>query len=723
MSWSELNTKGLTLHQQHRYQEAIETFKEIVDSIDIVNYLLIGKKNEIPKTAIIQTFYNIGVCYKEWAESMVKNGAGAGSFQTIESLFLQGIESFRSVLGLTTIHANSTENIISSLCTLCTLQNDNVNYCIMKLQDALFYDSGSPVVHYNLGFMFQRANRLEGSIIHYRLAIRLIDGPPEASRNHITDVAKLLKLNCYYGISCVYRSIKQWPEALFYSLQGIRDFPNDPDINNQLGVIYTEMRRTDMAEKCYRIAIDHYNECRITHVSNCKGLLSDLYLNFGQMHSYNGDTEGSIECYNKSLEYNPKALLAFQNKIMNLNYISDRLPDNLWIKKQHKLINKLLNCRDIQLELKPNQKIAIGFVSGDWVDHPVSFFIRGILEKLDRNQFKLFCYSESIIDTSKFPKDITFTVIKNKSPEEVFQIINGQHHIDILFDLSGHTAANRLDIFAYRCAPIQITYLGYPNTTGLQNMDYRLTDSITDPVGFVDNYYTERLLRMSRCFLNYHISKDDILKLPLNEIQPKIKNDGKLTFGCFNRLNKISPNVIKSWNEILKALPNAIIRFKTKALLNKKVIKSFLENFDVHVRDRIDIIECTTNHTKHLLTYNDIDIALDTFPYSGTTTSCEALLMGVPVLTLRDTLNHFHAQNVTCSILENCNKTGDLDLQNFICNSIEELVEKCKELNNKGESFWKDIKNKTRTSFLNGYICDSTAFANDFGDLMQTLLI
>jgi predicted O-linked N-acetylglucosamine transferase (SPINDLY family) len=570
---------------------------------------------------------------------------------------------------------------------------------------------------------------LETSIIHYRLAIRLLgDGDPGQAPEQATgdpgQLNRMLQLNCYYGISCVYRSIKQWPEALYYSLQGARIFPTDPDINNQLGVIYTEMRRTDLAENCYKIAIKHVKDCRITHRDNWKGLLSDLYLNYGQMHSYNGDSLGSIDCYNKSLEENPKALLAFQNKIMNLNYISDQLtnPDvGSWIKKQHQLINKLLPARDIDVGGKTRTgsgKLAIGFVSGDWVDHPVSYFIRGILRDLDRSRFSVYCYSETIIDTSKFPKDIQFTVIKNKSPQEVFEIVNQQHHIDILFDLSGHTAANRLDIFNYRVAPIQITYLGYPNTTGLRNMDYRLTDSITDPEGKVEAYYTERLIRMNRCFLNYSIDPNELTKLTFSDLsQPRLRN-GFITFGCFNRLNKISPRVIESWNQILRAIPNAIIRFKTKALLNKKVISKFLANFDQSLHTRLDIVECTTNHTKHLLTYNDIDIALDTFPYSGTTTSCEALLMGVPVLTLRDTKSCFHAQNVTCSILENCNG----DLKWFICDSINEMVEKCKELDKKDPDYWSTLKSSVRENFLNGAVCDTKSFCRDLEKIMNTIL-
>jgi protein O-GlcNAc transferase len=711
--------KALKLHSKGEFEKAIGTFSELIDGIDIVNYLLIGRKNDIPKETISETYYNIGVCYKEWAERLLQ-GISHKGHHTPAELFEKAIESFRQVLVLNTVHKNASTNLVSIFSTLCSLNNNNVPYCISRLQDALFYDPCSPIVHYNLGFMFTRANRLEASIIHYRLAIKLSEGNDPVSCK--------LRANCYYGISCVYRTIKQWPEALYYSLGGAKIFPRDPDINNQLGVIYTEMRRTDLAQRCYEIAIRNATSHFISTDTN--QLLSDIHLNFGQMYSYNGDTHRSIECYNRSLDYNPKAILAFQNKIMNLNYISNELSDKMWILTQHKLINKLIPPRDYHFQKRNVSKnfISIGFVSGDFIDHPVSFFLNGLLREIDKTKFKVYLYSENVVDMAKFREatrstdaTIVFSLIKNKTTEEVFNLIANQHDVDILIDLSGHTAFNRLDVFNYRCAPIQITWLGYPNTTGLVNMDYRLTDSVSDPPGKTERYYTEKLIRLPNCFLNYTtggipeggIPEGGIPEggLPGLTSQPFLKN-GFITFGCYNRLNKISPEVIECWKKLLERIPDCRIRFKTKALLNKKVISNFLDNFGEHA-SRIDIVECTTSHEKHLLSYNEIDIALDTFPYSGTTTSCEALMMGVPVFTLRDNVTYFHAQNVTCSLLENSSN----DLSFYICDSVEEMCRKCKR-----DFDWENLKKSTRESFLNGKVCDAKGFANDFETTMEKLL-
>lgn len=684
--------RGLLAHNKKQFREAISEFRSIVRDIDLVNYLLLGRKNDIPKSVIVETYYNIGVCYKEWAESLIHT-------HDTEKIFGDAIEAFRQVLVLTTEHKNTSSNLVSIYSTLCNLHNDDPGYCIARLQDALFYDPYSPIVHYNLGFMFNKINRLEASIIHYRLAIRFCEGNAGLSK---------LCTNAYYGLSCVYRSIKQWPEALYYSLGGAKLFPKDPDINNQLGVIYTEMRRTDLAKRCYEIAIANAKSHFIS--TDSKGILSDIYLNFGQMHSYNGNTKESIDCYNRSLEMNPKAILAFQNKIMNLNYITDSLDDKGWVLTQHKLINKLLPSRKVDMHphSPPNEKVHVGFVSGDFVDHPVSFFIRGLLENLDRSLFSVYLYSETVIDTQKLPKDTTFNLIKNKKVEDVYELIYKNNKIDILIDLSGHTAFNRLDIFNYRCAPIQITWIGYPNTTGLDNMDYRITDSLADPVGKVERYYTERLLRMPRCFLNY--SSPIIPQLS----QTPFLCNGFITFGCYNRLNKISDEVILSWNSLLKSIPNCRIRFKTKALLNKEVMSKFLNHFGDN-KSRIDIVECTTDHTKHLLSYNDVDIALDTFPYSGTTTSCEALLMGVPPFTLRDTKCHLHAQNVTCSLLH----WSDLDF--YICDSIDEIVRKCLQLSKRSVEEWKEAKEFVRDKFLKGDVCNGEQFTRDFQDLISKI--
>jgi predicted O-linked N-acetylglucosamine transferase (SPINDLY family) len=433
------------------------------------------------------------------------------------------------------------------------------------------------------------------------------------------------------------------------------------------------------------------------------------------MYSYNGDNEKAVEYYNKSLQISPTFLLPFQNKIMNLSYLFDQLDDKMYILNQHKLVNKLF-AKGNGLYTFPNsffetEKINIGIISGDFVDHPVSFFISTFLKNFDSSRFTVTCYSECLINTKLFNENLKFKFIKNLSAHDASQLIHTDR-VHILLDLAGHTAFNRLDVFALKPSPIQITYIGYPYSTGLSEMDYRITDNICDNNDVSSLFYTEKLLYLKNCFLNY----DPCLKgsqVPLTD-PPFLKN-GYLTIGCFNRLNKITDPVIKFMNQI--ALNNSSIRFlfKTKALLNANVKKLFLSKFSPQVQSRIKINDCTILHEDHLAEYNKVDIALDTFPYSGTTTSCEALYMGVPVFSLYDSTHFFHAQNVTCSLLKN----SGLDF--FVLNKQDEINTKLSALLEKDIEYWKALKANTRRQFLNGKVCNKEEYMKNIQNMFVML--
>jgi predicted O-linked N-acetylglucosamine transferase (SPINDLY family) len=161
--------------------------------------------------------------------------------------------------------------------------------------------------------------------------------------------------------------------------------------------------------------------------------------------------------------------------------------------------------------------------------------------------------------------------------------------------------------------------------------------------------------------------------------------------------------------------PNVKMLFKTKALINLRIRKEFLNKFDKNVQDRIIIIDCKLSHYQHVETYNQMDIAIDTWPYSGTTTSCESLSMGVPVLSLYDSKFFFHAQNVTCSILKN----SDLDF--YVCNSTDEMIHKIKNLEDKPIDFWKTQKEETRNKFLNGKFCNQELYITNIQQLFVDL--
>lgn len=238
----------------------------------------------------------------------------------------------------------------------------------------------------------------------------------------------------------------------------------------------------------------------------------------------------------------------------------------------------------------------------------------------------------------------------------------GRDGIDILVDLNGQTTHNRLSVFALKPAPVQVTWLGYPNTTGLPAMDYRITDGYADPVGMTEHLHTETLIRLPESFSCYcpPDHAPDVASLPA-------RSNGYLTFGSFNKLAKINHEVIKVWARLLGAIPDARLYLKTWALTEKamrdKVLGLFAE-LGV-LSDRLVLEGENQSQWDHLEQYGRVDIGLDTFPYNGTTTSCEALWMGVPVITLA---GNTHVSRVGVSQMTN------LGLTDLVCHSEEDYI-------------------------------------------------
>lgn len=667
------------------YNDAIRIYDQVLKNIDYTRYLLIdANPHEFSRELYLESFFNMGTLLKMHFE------------QTLDiSSFNQSKYYFLMILKIDPEHTNSILQLVSLYTRVCGINCTTNKTCIEYLEDILTIAPEFPIVHYNLGHVYKCDNNIIKSIIHYKLAVALI-----GNKTSIEDLQ--LKVNSLNGLANIYRNVKNWSNSLYYLKKCLEIYPNDPDINNQLGIVYTELRRTDLAHAVYKIAIDNVKNTFISISSNPDTLLADIYLNYGYLYSYNGDNTKSIECYNKSISILPKFRLPFQNKLMNLNYLVDEIKDELYIKTQHMHINKIIDKR-IKSNKFPvrtrNSIINIGLVSGDFVDHPVSFFINTFINGYDRNIFKVTCYTETVITISK-SKDVDFKLVKGMSAIDAAGLIYNDH-IDILFDLSGHTGCNRLDIFALKPAPIQISYIGYPCTTGLNEMDYRITDSYCDD----DNsqkYYTEKLLYMQNCFLCYYIP-DDLPTITTRE------HDSFIRIGCFNRLNKINNNVIKCVSTILSNCPRVIFVFKTKALLNKEISKEFLGKFDKCVLDRINILECDLLHSDHLLQYNNLDFTLDTFPYSGTTTSCESLLMGVPVFSKRGI---HHVENVTCSILSN-----SPGLEKYICTDTADIITKI----NSTSTLGRELKEHTRMSFINGLVCNQKLYLENFQEIIVGL--
>jgi protein O-GlcNAc transferase len=713
------------LVNKSNYIKAMDLLNQICSSVDVTEYLLLNCNPRISKTILLESLFTLGTLLKMKSEEEIQikiktlhqNNANRTTnvdtklTQFEQALLNKSLYLFITILQIDFENKSAIKQIVSIYSQLTFIFQSNLEQSLNYLKQSLLYDPSNPAIHYNIAHIYQRMNNLAESIIHYKISLKLTESRNfDETEDH--DEKRKLILNDYNGIASVYRSIKKWPEALYYLLKAHTIDNLDPDINNQLGVTYTEMRETEIAEKHYQLAIDNYFRTFIS--TDPKFFLSEIYLNFGHKFSYDGNNNKSIECYNLALKNVPKFHLAYQNKIMNLNYIFDQLEDPMYITNQHKLINKLLTKNPkpytFGKEFFNSEKINIGIISGDFLDHPVSYFIVTYLKNFDHTKFNVTCYSEAVIRTDLYNPKLKFKLIKHMSQTQASNLIYNDN-IHILLDLAGHTGFNRLDIFSYKSAPIQISYIGYPATTGLNEMDYRITDNICDNIEISQKFYTEKLLMLKNCFTCY----DPIIELPQLKKTPRLSCLNELIIGCFNRINKITDSVIIEFNKILLKCSNVKFLFKTKALINLKVRKEFIEKFDKSVQNKIIILDCTLSHFNHLETYNQMDIAIDTKVYSGTTTTCEALACGVPVFAWHDKTWWCHASNVSASILKN----SDLDF--YVCNNTEEIIEKIKILEQKPIEFWKTLKIETKNKFLNGFVCNKKEYLKNLERLFIDL--
>jgi predicted O-linked N-acetylglucosamine transferase (SPINDLY family) len=274
-----------------------------------------------------------------------------------------------------------------------------------------------------------------------------------------------------------------------------------------------------------------------------------------------------------------------------------------------------------------------------------------------------------------------------------------EHEIDILVDLAGHTSDNRLDVFARHPAPIQVSYLGYPNTTALPEIAYRFTDDIADPVG-ADTYYTEELIRLPGGFLCFNPPQPymDVAPLPAGET-------GNITFASFNAVHKINRKVIALWSRVLHAVPGSSLLMKAGGLADPETRESIMSGFKQHgiLEDRIIFVERTLGYREHLEVYNRCDIALDTFPYNGTTTTFESLWMGLPVITLA---GDRHAARVSQSILSR------LGLSDMVANDADDYIRLAKELANDRKRLAK-LRSSIRPTMLESRLRNARALAKE----------
>jgi protein O-GlcNAc transferase len=367
-------------------------------------------------------------------------------------------------------------------------------------------------------------------------------------------------------------------------------------------------------------------------------------------------------------------------------------------------------------ERNPQRKLRVGYLSPDLGQHPVGFFAIDIFKAHDPNTVEVFLYSNRHQEngddklSQKFRAQVGedhWRWTRGLSTEKLRDLIRDDA-IDILIEMAGHTGHNRLDALASRSAPVQVSWLGYPNTTGLETVDYRLSDAITEPEGAADTRSTETIYRLPNGFHMFSLPAE----LPEPAEPPCLKR-GYITFGSYNNMNKLGSKSVELWAKLLKRVPNSriVLKHKTLAFLdNRETLRSLFAMHGIQAH-RVILKTTTAGMVQHYQSYGEMDIALDPLAYNGTTTSCDALAMGVPILTLP---GQTHASRVTASLLHR------VGLERWAASSEEEFLQ-IGSLAAQNPSMLQQLRQELPQRFRQSPLGDGPGMARDLEDAYRQM--
>ena len=501
--------------------------------------------------------------------------------------------------------------------------------------------------HNNLGILYKRQGDLDKATLCYEQALKIDPNSADAYSNWGNVL--MLKQEWEQAIRCYRRALQQNPEAATV----LSNLGNALLKNGQLQESLSVLRR---AVKCDSKCTDAH--CNLGNTLLKLGQLEDaiaayrsflelrpeaseaaaeVYNNIGNALRQQGDIPSSVEAFKRASEIAPANPVFYSNVLFQQSYSVRLSPADslaahrLWEERYR--ISEPLPYPPAERFLDPKRRLKIAYVSPDFKgDHPVSYFIELIVEHHHRDQVEVFAYSnvhgpDGVTERIKSKSD-HWREIKGLSDRAAAELI-AKDEIDVLIDLAGHTAYHRLGVFTAKPAPIQATYLGYFTTTGLSQIDYWIVDPVLVPLDSKEQS-SEQVWRLNRCWGCYRPADD------APPIDPVVEDPSIITFGSFNNLPKLTPPTLELWAEILEAIPNSQLLLKTKAFSDAATQKRIRQPFEKRGLDpsRILLKGEINSHREHLGLYNLLDIGLDPFPFTGATTTADALWMGVPVISL-----------------------------------------------------------------------------------------
>jgi predicted O-linked N-acetylglucosamine transferase (SPINDLY family) len=607
-----------------------------------------------------------------YREAIALNSAYAEAFSNLGGTLRclnrldEAEQAIRQALALNPRFADAYTNLGTLL-----LQGNRLAAAADSYWRALALKPADPTAHNHLAIALARSGRTAEAEASFRKALELDPGYAEAHNNLGNLLASAGRLD--EAEQCLLRTIALAPQSAdgYVNLgnilkdtgrlddaekayrEAIRLQPGSYGAHNNLGIALGEMGRPVEAEQCYRRAL------------SINPGFADSLNNLGHTLKDTGRLEEAEHCFLRTLELEPRNATAFSNLLMTLNYIPGRGAGEIF--EAHKAFGRVFDRTAVAAPhanvADPRRRLRIGYVSADFRHHVVGFFMEPVLAHHDHGAFEVTCYynfprADQVTRRIKSYAD-RWRDVSTTSDEALAQLIR-EDAIDILIDLGGHTARNRLPALGLRPAPLQMTYLGYPTTTGLSTIDYRLTDAVTDPVGESERWNSERLIRLPGVMWCYRPRSE----LPIAEPAPR-RAGSPMIFASLNNWVKINREVIAVWARVLSKVSGA--RLVLTSVPSEASREALFAAFASHgVRpERIDAyFRLSPAKFGELFSY--IDIALDPFPYGGTTTTCDVLWMGLPVVTLTGATS---ASRSTASLLQ------AIGLEDLVTRNPEQYVD------------------------------------------------
>jgi protein O-GlcNAc transferase len=513
----------------------------------------------------------------------------------------EAIASFRRALELRPDYAGAYNNLGIAL-----KDRGQVAEAIDCYRRALRLRPDDAEIHNNLGIALKDQGQVAEAVDCYRRALGLRPNYAEAHNN---------LGNALRGRGQVAEAIDCYRRAL-----GLR--PDYADAHNNLGIALKDQGRVEEAMASYRRAL----ELRPDY--------AEADNNLGNVLRNQGRIAEAVDCYRRALQIKPDYVDAHSSLVYSLHFCPDIDAQALYEEHRRwdrRFAEPLARCVPPHAnEVAPDRRLRIGYVSPDFRDHVVGHNLLPLFREHDRRQFEIVCYADVLR-----PDPLTecfrgyadaWRDIAGRADDRVARLVR-EDRVDVLVDLTLHMARNRLLVFARKPAPVQVTFAGYPGTTGLSAIDYRLTDPHLDPPGLDDPYYAEESIRLPDSFWCY----DPLSEEPAVNALPALGN-GFVTFGCLNHFAKVNADVLGLWARVLRAVDRSRLLLLAPEGPHRGHALDRLEGEGVSP-DRVAFVAHQPRRP-YLELYHRIDLVLDTFPYNGHTTSLDALWMGVPVVTI-----------------------------------------------------------------------------------------